>query len=245
MEAPFLQTVAPNGSAWWEYVRGAAIFVDQGTGLLRGPWAECICYGVLFEYSEDWEALGEYDGTRPVRGVLTALASALEGRDDAQPVADAAQRLEQAAQHAAESGQPLPVIGYAGAPVPPTAFRPHPPPVLSAHAGNGSVDAALDVCSMGQPPPPPLPAAAERGRGGPTLLGSRSSEDSKSKVGGASATATVSGAPGRGPLSAGAAHLLRRDGSGSSMGSAGSGAGRQSSDASRHIAAGVGIGELC
>jgi len=110
-EAPFLRTQAPSGGSWRSYLRGAPMDVDAASGFLVGPWAECVCWGVVFEHSSDWQRMPEYHVDGPVGGVLAALERAAGGRADAGRLMDAATRLEEAAHDAACAGRPLPVIG--------------------------------------------------------------------------------------------------------------------------------------
>merc|ERR1719277_2067345 len=118
-QPPFMRTLAPNGSPWAEYVKTGPVRVDPGSGVLSGPWAECVCWGVRFERSNDWQRMPEYaSGDGPVGGVLSALEASLAGRPDAQGLLEAAGRLEEAAHSAAEAGQPQPTYGqqYGGGP---------------------------------------------------------------------------------------------------------------------------------
>lgn len=108
--SPFLLTMAPNGMPWFEYVKVSTIFMDGSTGMLAGPWAECLCWAVHFEHSSDWQSMPEYVVEGPAGGVLEALQARLVGRMDAQQLLGAAERLEEAAHAAADAGHPLPVI---------------------------------------------------------------------------------------------------------------------------------------
>jgi len=129
-------TLAPSNQVWWQYVKVDASFVDQCTGLLAGPWAECLCWSMVFERTQDWENMPEYRGEGPVSGILSALREDLMVHEALQPLQDtqllmaAAEKLMEVAQAAAGEGRPLPVIDLMGrtldAPVPcqPTCKQP-------------------------------------------------------------------------------------------------------------------------
>jgi len=110
-QAPFLDTRAPCGTSWGEYVRTGHIGVDPMTGFLSGPWAECICWGVVFEHSNDWQRMPQYRVDGPVGGIVGAFEAAVVERSDASHLLQAAGRLEEAAHEAACEERPLPVIG--------------------------------------------------------------------------------------------------------------------------------------
>lgn len=98
LNAPFLQTPGPTGLPWAQYVQAGACYVDSRSGLLAGPWAECIKAGVRFEHSSEWQRLPEYGGGEgPVGGILSALDRFLGARGDHQQILAAAERLEEAA----------------------------------------------------------------------------------------------------------------------------------------------------
>lgn len=107
---PFLRTLAPSGRPWHEHVDALTAYVDGSTGLLAGSWAECLCWGVHFEHSNEWQSMPEYAHEGPVGGILEAFRASTAGRADSQQLLGAAERLEEAAHAAAEVGQPLPLI---------------------------------------------------------------------------------------------------------------------------------------
>jgi len=109
--APFMSTRAPNGLIWMEYVQCSNSFVDMQTGLLRGPWAECISAGVRYEHSLDWASLPEYAGREgPVGGILSALEVSLAGQPNSNAMMEAAERLEKASHIAEEQGETSPRV---------------------------------------------------------------------------------------------------------------------------------------
>lgn len=109
---PFMNTLAPNGLPWTQYVEQPGTSVCDSTGHLVGPWAECISSGVQLEHSRNWQSMPEYAaGNGPVGGVLDALNSAFASHPQRQRFVEAAERLEEAAHAAAERGQPLPGLG--------------------------------------------------------------------------------------------------------------------------------------
>lgn len=105
-----MQTVAPSGTSWSQYVRTGSSFVDPRTGFLAGPWAECIAWAVIFEHTNDWQSMPQYAADGVVGGVLQALESTLGGNPNRNNVMDAANRLEDASHQLAEQGRPLPAI---------------------------------------------------------------------------------------------------------------------------------------
>jgi len=108
-EPPFMQTEAADGTRWTRYVRGANIFVDAATGLLAGPWAECIAAGVRFERSAEWTGMPEYAGRDgPVAGILVAFEASLKDRANSAELLEAAGRLEEACHAAFMESRPLP-----------------------------------------------------------------------------------------------------------------------------------------
>eukprot|EP00929_Paragymnodinium_shiwhaense_P014474 TRINITY_DN122381_c0_g1_i1.p1 TRINITY_DN122381_c0_g1~~TRINITY_DN122381_c0_g1_i1.p1 ORF type:complete len:394 (+),score=131.57 TRINITY_DN122381_c0_g1_i1:79-1260(+) len=106
--SPFLETKAPCGTTWAEYLRTDSSRVDGATGFLLGPWGECVAWAVVFEHSNDWAAMSEYAADGPVGGVMKSLSTA--GLGDA--VLKAAQKLEGCCHDFAKDGLPLPVIGH-------------------------------------------------------------------------------------------------------------------------------------
>mmetsp|Transcript_87058 Transcript_87058/g.251446 ORF Transcript_87058/g.251446 Transcript_87058/m.251446 type:complete len:354 (+) Transcript_87058:95-1156(+) len=106
----FMQTIAPSGTTWGQYVRTGASFVDPRTGFLAGPWAECISWAVIFEHSNDWGSMPQYAADGVVGGVLQALERTLQGRPEQGQVMQAAQKLEDASHALMDQGQPLPAI---------------------------------------------------------------------------------------------------------------------------------------
>jgi len=110
-QPPFLMTTAPTGARWAEYVKCGSIHVDPSSGLLAGPWAECICWGVRFEHSSNWQMMPEYSaGDGPVGGIMAALEAAVAQHHDSQQILAAANLLEEVAHSAANAGRPLPLI---------------------------------------------------------------------------------------------------------------------------------------
>eukprot|EP00927_Polykrikos_kofoidii_P071218 TRINITY_DN67518_c0_g1_i1.p1 TRINITY_DN67518_c0_g1~~TRINITY_DN67518_c0_g1_i1.p1 ORF type:complete len:563 (-),score=74.67 TRINITY_DN67518_c0_g1_i1:43-1623(-) len=58
---PFLDRLAPNGQAWFEYCSPAPPTAD-GEGRLTGAWCECMSSAVIFEITNpDWESMEGYD----------------------------------------------------------------------------------------------------------------------------------------------------------------------------------------
>jgi hypothetical protein len=96
--------------SWGQYLEYSQSFVDPRTGLLSGPWAECIAWGVVFEHANDWSKDPRYARDGPVGGILEALGQKVGGN---QQLMEAAQRLEDQCHQLAESGQPLPAIQQA------------------------------------------------------------------------------------------------------------------------------------
>jgi len=109
-DPPFMQTVAPSGTTWGQYVRTGSSFVDPQTGFLAGPWAECIAWGVVFEKGNDWGNMPQYAADGPIGGILVALEQSLNGQNNKQQVMAAAQKLEDASHEMADNGQALPAI---------------------------------------------------------------------------------------------------------------------------------------
>lgn len=105
-DPPFMQTAAPSGTSWGQYVRTGSSFVDPRTGFLAGPWAECVAWAVVFEHNNDWASMPQYKADGVVGGVLQALERTGCGPD----VMQAADKLEQASHALAERGEPLPAI---------------------------------------------------------------------------------------------------------------------------------------
>lgn len=76
-------------------------YIDDATGMLAGPWAECICWGVRFERTNDWRRMPEYSvGEPPVVGILQVFAATMAGQADWQEWTQAAALLQDAT-HAA------------------------------------------------------------------------------------------------------------------------------------------------
>jgi len=109
-DPPFMQTVAPSGTTWGQYVRTGASFVNPSTGFLAGPWAECISWAVILEHSNDWSKMPQYAADGVVGGVLQSLENSLQSRPNRDQILEAAQRLEDASHQLMDNGQPLPAI---------------------------------------------------------------------------------------------------------------------------------------
>lgn len=118
--SPFMRSTSPSGLPWFQYVATAPIEVDPYSGLLAGPWAECLSAAVAFEHSCHWQSMPEYacGAEGPAGGVLAALELALGGPRSsfAQETLAAASRLEDAMHQAAEQGRPMPVVAGSVAP---------------------------------------------------------------------------------------------------------------------------------
>jgi len=109
-DPPFMQTVSPSGTAWGQYVRTGASFVNPQTQVLAGPWAECISWAVVFEHSNDWSSMPQYAADGPVGGVLQALEMAMASNPQKDHILQAANRLEEQSHALMNDGQQLPAI---------------------------------------------------------------------------------------------------------------------------------------
>eukprot|EP00933_Yihiella_yeosuensis_P076764 TRINITY_DN8668_c0_g1_i1.p1 TRINITY_DN8668_c0_g1~~TRINITY_DN8668_c0_g1_i1.p1 ORF type:complete len:310 (+),score=91.40 TRINITY_DN8668_c0_g1_i1:77-1006(+) len=109
-DPPFMQTAAPSGMSWGQYVRTKGTFIDPNSGFLQGPWAECISWGVIFEHTNDWGSMPQYAADGVVGGILNAYEQFLAGNPNKGNFMDAAQKLEDASHALADNGQPLPAI---------------------------------------------------------------------------------------------------------------------------------------
>lgn len=179
-EPSFMRTAAPSGAAWSDYVRsGGRTFVDPQTGYLSGPWAECIAWAVRFEHTSDWYTLPEYAGQDgPVGGVLTALEAAVRTAPNGTALLAAAQKLEEAAHAAEESGRPLPGLQEQG-----MYSQPQQPAIGQPVAGQpyyGQQPAVGGQSSYAQYLPHP---GAHVQHGGPTLLGQHASSQGAGGMG--------------------------------------------------------------
>lgn len=136
-EHPFMRTAAPNGMPWSAYVKTSKPRIDRSTRFLTGPWAECICWGVRFERTSDWQSMPEYARDGPVGGIMAALAASLEdgsssssdsdsSSDGARKILKAAERLEGAAQEAEARGMPMPIPMPAANPAGPVVVEARP-----------------------------------------------------------------------------------------------------------------------
>jgi len=208
--SPFLRAPSPCGLPWYQYVASSDVEVDPCTGLLMGPWAECLCSAVRFEHSQPWQSMPEYAcGGGPAGGVLVALESALGGPYTAyaQERLQAAARLEEAMHHAADMGQPMPLIDgpsahcmVAAAPVVVQAWQPG----ACEPQGYGYDQPAFGGPPCGlygyaQEPQQYAYAHEAHATGGPTLLGSQQQNQGMStggKVALAAAGGVVAGVAG-------------------------------------------------
>mmetsp|Transcript_13536 Transcript_13536/g.28258 ORF Transcript_13536/g.28258 Transcript_13536/m.28258 type:complete len:273 (-) Transcript_13536:372-1190(-) len=109
VDPPFMRMAAPNGSPWSQYVISSPTYVDVRTGLLIGPWAECLSAAVCYEHYGDWRSLPEYMGQHgPAEGVVAALEASSAGRPDTRELLYAAGKLEELFRVAAGEGRLLP-----------------------------------------------------------------------------------------------------------------------------------------
>lgn len=106
----FMQTVAPSGTTWGQYVRTGSSFIDPRTGHLGGPWAECISWAVIFEKTNEWSSMPQYKDDGVVGGVLAALESSLGANPKKDQVMEAAVKLENDSQALCENGTAMPQI---------------------------------------------------------------------------------------------------------------------------------------
>mmetsp|Transcript_59340 Transcript_59340/g.133679 ORF Transcript_59340/g.133679 Transcript_59340/m.133679 type:complete len:294 (+) Transcript_59340:97-978(+) len=111
-DPPFMQTVAPSGTTWGQYVRTSSSFVNPKTGFLSGPWAECIAWAVIFEHTNNWEGMPQYPREGVVGGVITALEEMLKSKPHINRVValEAAEKLEDASHELVASGTAMPPI---------------------------------------------------------------------------------------------------------------------------------------
>lgn len=109
-DPPFMKTACPSGTTWSQYVATGSSFIDNQTGYLAGPWAECIAWGCVFEHTNDWGSMPEYAADGPIGGILQALERTMAGNPGKDQIMAAASRLEDASHALAENGQPLPAI---------------------------------------------------------------------------------------------------------------------------------------
>jgi len=107
----FMNTLAPNGMAWSQYCNGQQVMLDS-QGFVVGAWGECLAYSKVLEaQSPDWVNNPDFQPDGPAGQVMNAMTAACPGHMRGQ-VQQAAERLEQACDQAANMGQPFPVINY-------------------------------------------------------------------------------------------------------------------------------------
>lgn len=108
----FMSTLAPNGMEWSRYCQGQQAMVDHGSGFVVGAWGECLAYAKVLEHqSPDWPSNPDFAPDGPAGQVCNAMQAAAPGTMRAS-VSQACEKLEQACEAAARSGQPFPVINY-------------------------------------------------------------------------------------------------------------------------------------
>jgi len=106
----FMNTMAPNGMPWWQYCQGIPATVDPGSGLLVGPWGECLAWAKVFEvHNPGWSSDPNFAGGPAGQVVHAALSTCPPHLRAA--TEQAAERLEMACGQAAFNGAPLPLIG--------------------------------------------------------------------------------------------------------------------------------------
>ena len=45
----FMNTAAPTGASWANFCQGHEVVVDPSTGMISGPWGECLAWAVAYE----------------------------------------------------------------------------------------------------------------------------------------------------------------------------------------------------
>lgn len=102
----FLGHLAPNGMTWRKYCDASPVTLDY-SGALTGAWAECLASAKAYEIQNPhWEQDPQFISDGPCGQVIAAMDTA----GAPQTALVAAERLEEACEVAAMSGQPLPVI---------------------------------------------------------------------------------------------------------------------------------------
>jgi len=107
-----MQTVAPSGTTWGQYVRTRSSFVDPKTGFLSGPWGECIAWAVIYEHAVNWDKMPQYPEDGVVGPVLKAFEEVVRRHPSLKKanLIKAADMLEDAAHEMAMSGLSMPDI---------------------------------------------------------------------------------------------------------------------------------------
>mmetsp|Transcript_43797 Transcript_43797/g.81763 ORF Transcript_43797/g.81763 Transcript_43797/m.81763 type:complete len:631 (+) Transcript_43797:60-1952(+) len=105
----FMETAAPSGAPWGEVLRAADVIVDPNTGMVVGPWGECLAWAVAYEHQNP----GWQDDPRfregPAQQVIEAMVQrAPESMTPA--IMQGAEILEESCHQAVRSGQPVPLI---------------------------------------------------------------------------------------------------------------------------------------
>lgn len=102
----FLGHLAPNGLTWRKHCDASPVTLDH-RGALIGAWAECLASAKAYEIQNPhWEQDPQFISDGPCGQVIAAMDAA----GAPQTALVAAERLEEACEVAALSGQPLPVI---------------------------------------------------------------------------------------------------------------------------------------
>jgi len=105
----FMNTAAPNGGSWADLCQQHAVTVGSN-GLIAGPWGECLAWAVAYEkQNPGWHQDPRFQHEGPAGQVIGEISAKADPADLPQ-VVEAAERLEEACQHAIQSGQPLPLI---------------------------------------------------------------------------------------------------------------------------------------
>lgn len=106
----FMNTAAPTGVSWANFCQQHEVVVDPSTGMISGPWGECLAWAVAYEkQNPGWHQDPRFQVEGPAGQVIGEISA--KANPAALPqVVEAAERLEEACQQAIQHGQPLPLI---------------------------------------------------------------------------------------------------------------------------------------
>jgi hypothetical protein len=104
----FMATAAPNGQSWGAFCTSQQAFVTP-QGHVGGAWGECIAWSKIFECQNPGSLDDPQYSPGPTGQVIDYLVQSAPGHM-AQKIQDAADRLEEACDQAAQSGRPFPLI---------------------------------------------------------------------------------------------------------------------------------------
>ena len=72
----FMDTAAPGGTSWANFCQPHPVVVDPSTGMISGPWGECLAWAVAYEQQNPgWHQDPRFQAEGPAGQVIGEISA--------------------------------------------------------------------------------------------------------------------------------------------------------------------------